>query len=158
VRYQLKVLAVTLPFVAGCYSYARIEPTEVQPGVAVRARLTTAAGDHVAPLLGSTPRQLTGKLISEGRDTVVMEVPSVTQAAVGSTVQTLHQRVSVPKAGVIEWEIRTLNRPRTYALVGGATAIFAAVMINVLKGDPASERLPGGGGVDALVPLFRISR
>ena len=157
-RFQLKVLAVALPFAASCYSYARIEPTEVQPGVDVRARLTAAAGDHVAPLLGSTPRQLTGKLISEARDTIVIQVPSVTQAAIGSSVQTLHQRVSVPKSGVIEWEIRTLNRPRTYALLGGATAVFAAIMINVLKGDPASERLPGGGGVDALVPLFRISR
>ncbi len=156
-RQQLKLLALTVPFAAGCYSYARIQPAEIQPGVDVRARLSAAASDHVAPLLGSPPRQLTGKLISDGGDTVVMEVPSVTQAAIGSTVQTLHQRVAVPKSGVIEWEIRTLNRPRTYALVGGATAVFAAALINALKGEPGSERLPGGGGVDARV-LLRIGR
>ncbi|MGQ0640183.1 MAG: hypothetical protein ACT4P6_05325 [Gemmatimonadaceae bacterium] len=157
-RRQLIALALTLPHAAGCYSYARIQPAEIQPGVDVRARLSAITSDHIAPLLGTTPRLLTGKLISDARDTVVMEVPTMTQTSIGSTVQTLHQRVTVPKSGVIEWEIRTLNRTRTYALVGGAAAIFAAVLINALQGEPGSERLPGGGGVDALVPVFRISR
>ncbi|MGH7709853.1 MAG: hypothetical protein ACREOG_01135, partial [Gemmatimonadaceae bacterium] len=98
-------------------------------------------------------------VISDVRDTVIVEVPAVTQAEIGSSaVQTLHQRVSLPKSDVLEWEIRTLNRGRTYALVGGAIAIAAAILIGALQGEPGSEGPPGNGGVDALVPAFRLGR
>ncbi|MEW5915551.1 MAG: hypothetical protein AB1762_04065 [Gemmatimonadota bacterium] len=156
--HRLAAIAVLLTATTGCYSYTRVQASEVGPGSNVRARVTGAAGDRVAPLLGTAPRVLTGKLISDARDTVIVEVPHVTQAEIGSTVQTLHQRVALARTDVIEWEIRTLNRPRTYALVGGAVAAAVALLINSLQGEPGSNRLPGDGGVDALVPLFRISR
>jgi hypothetical protein len=149
---------LSVPLANGCYSYTRIQVAEVEPGLDVRARLSTATSDHVAPLLGVTPRVLTGRLITEAADTVIMEVPTMTQTSIGSTVQTLHQRVALPKTGVIEWETRTLNRPRTYALAGGAAILFGALLISALQNEPGSERLPGGGGVDALIPVFRISR
>jgi len=155
-RHIASLLCVVLSATA-CYSYTPIQPGAVQPGLSVRARVSAAAGERIAPLLGTTPRVLTGKLISDVRDTVIMEVPSVTQAAIGSTVQTLHQRVSLPKSDVIEWEIRTLDRRRTYALVVGAAAVAVSVLIK-LKGEPGSNGPPGDGGVDALVPVFRISR
>jgi hypothetical protein len=145
-------------FATACYSYTPIQAGVVQPGVDVRVRISAGAGERIAPLLGTTPRVLTGKVISDVRDTVIVEVPAVTQAAIGSAVQTLHQRVSLPKTEVIEWEIRTLNRGRTYALVGGAGAIAIALLINTLQGEPGSDRPPGNGGVDNLVPLFRLSR
>ena len=151
------LLALAAPLAAACYSYTAAQPGSIAPGVTVRARITPAAGANVAPLLGTTPRVLTGKLISDLRDTVIVEVPAVTQAEIGSAVQTLHQRVSLPKAEVIEWEIRTLNRPRTFALVGGAAAIAVTLLVKALQGEPGSERTPGGGGVDARVPVFRIS-
>lgn len=151
-------IAVGLTFSTGCYSYTRVQAGEVQPGTTVRARISAAAGDRVAPLLGEAPRVLTGKVISDVRDTVIVEVPHVTQAEIGSSVQTLHQRVALSKGEVIEWEIRSLNRPRTYALAGGLTAGAIALLIKSLGGEPGSGRTPGDGGVDALVPLFRISR
>jgi hypothetical protein len=156
--HRLVAIAAVMSITTGCYSYARVQPNELGPGSNVRARVTGSAGDRVAPLLGTAPRVLTGKLISDARDTVIVEVPHVTQAEIGGTVQTLHQRVALAKTEVIEWEIRTLNRPRTYALVGGAVAAAVALLINSLQGEPGSNRLPPDGGVDALVPLFRWSR
>jgi len=150
------LLCVAL-FATACYSYTPIRAGTVEPGVNVRARVSAAAGERIAPLLGTTPRVLTGKLISDVRDTVILEVPTVTQAAIGSSVQTLHQRVSLSKSDVIEWEIRTLDRRRTYALVVGAAAVAVSVLIK-LKGEPGSDPPPGNGGVDNLVPLFRLSR
>lgn len=155
-RYLIALVA-SLPCLAGCYKYTRVQAGEVPAGVSVRARVSAAAGERVAPLLGSTPRVLTGRLISEARDTVVLEVPAVTQAEIGSSIQTLHQRVSIPKGEIIEWEIRTLNRPRTFALVGGAALLVGAVLINALSGEPGDEGLPGNGGVDSRV-LLRLSR
>lgn len=151
-------LVLTLPYATGCYSYARVQPSEIEAGLDVRARLSAAVSDNVAPLLGTAPRLLTGKLVTDAADTVIMEVPTIATTAIGSTVQTLHQRVALPKTGVIEWEIRTLNRPRTYALAGGAAVLFGALLLSALQGEPGSERPPGGGSVDALIPLLRISR
>ncbi len=151
----------TLPLCAlltGCYTYTPNKSGAVQPGVDVRARVSAAAGERIAPLLGTTPRVVTGKLISDVRDTVIVEVPAVS-VEIGSAVQTLHQRVSIPKGEVIEWEIRKLDRPRTFALAGGAALVAGALLIKALKGEPGSERTPGGGGMDALVPVFlRLSR
>jgi len=155
---SLVLLALIGPFAAGCYSYARVQPAELGAGLDVRARLSAAASDNIAPLLGTAPRLLTGKLIADGDESVIMEVPTVTQAEIGSTVQTLHQRVTVPKNGVIEWEIRTLNRARTYALVGGGVAVAVALLVKALQGEPGSERLPGGGDLDSRVLLFRLGR
>ncbi len=158
VRRRLAFLALAAPLAAGCYTYTAAQPGSIAPGVSVRARITPAAGANIAPILGTTPRLLTGKVISDLRDTVIVEVPAVAQAEIGSAMQTLHQRVSLPKAEVVEWEIRTLNRPRTFALVGGAAAIAAMLLIKALKGEPGSEGLPDGGGTDALVPVFRVIR
>lgn len=152
------LLALSLPHAVACYNYTPTQAGAVPPGAEVRTRITPSASQSIAPLLGTAPRVLTGKLISEGRDTVILEVPAVTQAEIGSSVQTLNQRVSLAKGEVIEWEIRTLDRRRTYALVGGAAVIIGVALVNALKGEPGSEPIPGNGGVDALIPLFRISR
>ncbi|HJU75437.1 MAG TPA: hypothetical protein VJ717_16960 [Gemmatimonadaceae bacterium] len=156
-RYLLGIV-LAASSLSGCYKYTRVQANEVAQGVSVRARVNAAASDRIAPLLGTAPRQLTGTLISDQRDTVIMEVPSVVQTEAGSIVQTLHQRVALPKADVIEWEIRTLDRPRTYALIGGAAVLAVSALYGALKGEPGSERTPNGGGMDALVLLLRFSR
>ncbi len=155
---QTRLLAFTLPLAAACYTYTPTQAGAVRPGAQVRTRITPSASQNIAPLLGISPRVLKGKLISEGRDTVVLEVPAVTQAEIGSSVQTLNQRVSLARGEVIEWEIRSLNRRRTYALVGGVAVLLGVTLVNALKGEPGSEPPPGNGGVDALIPLFRFSR
>lgn len=150
--------AFAAPLAAGCYSYTAAQPASIAPGVTVRARITPAAGERIAPLLGTTPRSLTGKLISDLRDTLIIEVPAVMQAEVGSSVQTLHQRVSVPRSEIVFLEIRELNKVRTYGLVGAAAAILGWVLFDVLKGEPGAEQLPGGGGEDNRVPVFQRIR
>ena len=101
---------------------------------------------------------LTGKLISDLRDTLIVEVPAVMTAEIGSTVQTLHQRVSIPRSEIVFLEIRELDRKRTFSLVGGAAIVAGVVLYKALKGEPGSERLPGAGGTDAIVPAFRVIR
>src|SRR5574341_1628487 len=146
VRRHAALLALAAPLATGCYAYTAAQPSAVTPGVTVRARITPAAAEAIAPVLGTKPQVLTGKLISDLRDTLIVEVPAVMQAEVGSSVQTLHQRVSIPRGEVVFLEIRTLSRPRTYALVGGATVVLGWLLSDLLKGEPASERLPGDGG------------
>jgi hypothetical protein len=127
--------------------------------MSVRARVSAASAERVAPLLGtSSTRLLDGTLIANGTDTVIVEVPTAVRATVGASLQTLHQRVSIPRTELLELETRKLDRLRTGALVASAAVIVGAVVIRSINGGPASGNPPGGGGPGEFrAPLWRLS-
>lgn len=157
VRRPALLLAAAIPLATGCYSYRTAQAGSVSPGETVRARITPAAGEQVAPLVGNAARVLTGKLISDSSGAVILEVPSVRQADVGGVLQTLHQRVALARSDVIEWEIRKLDRGRTAALAGAVAVAVGVVLIKSFNSERGNGGTPGGGGSDALVPVLRIS-
>jgi hypothetical protein len=151
-------LLCTLPFFAGCYTYATVSPEAARPGMSVRARVSGATAELVAPLIGSSDaRLLDGRVIANGPDTMIVEVPTVMQASIGSTVETLHQRVALPRAAVYELETRRLDRMRTGALLGSAAVIIGVSVIKAIKSDPGKERVPvPPGGNDVRIPLLGL--
>ena len=144
-----------LPLVVACYRYAPIEPAMVRPGTSVRARLSAAAAEPIAPLLGGTDaRLLNGTVVENRLDTMIVEVPAVLRADVGTSTEVLHQRVSIPRAGLFELETRRLDRGRTAALAGAVTVLAAVVVVRSLRSDPGKEASPpGGGGNDLRAPF-----
>jgi hypothetical protein len=152
------LLVAMIPLLAACYRYAPIEPGQVQAGSGVRARVSLTAAQRIAPLLGaSDARILRGRLVSIG-DTLIVEVPVVQPADASGVVQTLHQRISVPRSDLIELETRKLDRMRTGGLVGAAAIILGVLLVDALKGEPGLDNPPGGGGQEAIVPVFRTGR
>jgi hypothetical protein len=89
---------------------------------------------------------------------MIVEIPTVTPADNGGVGQTLHQRVSIARSDLVELERRTLDRVRTGAIVGGAAVLAGITIVDALRGEPGKEKLPGGDGTDALVPVFRVIR
>jgi len=151
---------ICLPLVTGCYAYVPIETALLRPGMSVRARVSGATADQIEPLLGiPNARLLRGTLIATGPDTLIVEVPAVLRAEVGSSLQTLYQRVSIPRSGVLELEARTPDRFKTYAVAVGVTAIVAALVLKYAIINPGKENLPGGGGpADFRIPMFHFRR
>jgi hypothetical protein len=158
VRATGAVLLSTLPSLTACYTYVPIESGAAQPGLGVRARVSASAASRIAPLLGtSDARQLSGTLIDDGRDTIIVEVPTIARLESGSFVQTLHQRVAIARGDLQDLELRKLDRVRTATLVGGAGLILGAVLFKNLQSERGKENLPTGPGTDALlIPLFRF--
>jgi hypothetical protein len=143
--------------VCGCYRYAPVETHAIAPGAGVRARITPAASQRVAPLLGvSEPRVLVGSLVDRQGDDLIIEVPTAASAEVGSTVQQLFQRVALAPSDVTEVETRTLDRTRTAAVVGLATAAAVAVAIKYLRGEPGLDHPSTGSPPEQRIPLFRF--
>jgi len=133
-------------FIAGCYTYSPIEPGAARPGMGVRARISGGAAERLAPLLGtSATRQLTGELIDNEPGVMVVEVPMMVQADVGSSFQTLHQRVSISRGELVELEVRQLDGLRTVALVGSTAIVVGVVVIKALQGTSGGKANPGGG-------------
>jgi hypothetical protein len=149
---------LSLPLFNACYTYAPIEPGSIQPGVGVRARVSGSAADRLAPLLGtSNPRLVSGRLVDTRADTIIVEVPTVMQASIGSSVETLHQRISISRSELVELETRRLDRFRTTAIAGGVAIVLGAVVLSALGDDPGYNGPPGpGGGGDARLPVWKV--
>ena len=108
-------------------------------------RITAGTAEQIEPLLGrSDARQLAGTVISTGADTLIVEVPTTTRLAGSGTFRTLNQRVSIPRAGLIEVESRSLNRTRTWIITGATAVIVGAVVLRATVENSGSGRGPGG--------------
>lgn len=145
-----------LPFAAACYRYAPVDTHALQPGMSVRARVTGATAEQIEPLLGmSDARLLNGRIITADADALIVEVPAVYRAEIGSSIQTLHQRVTIPRSGLLEMETRTLDRFKTTIVAGAAAAVLGAYILKSTVLDPGKEGLPpGGGGPELTVRIF----
>ena len=147
-------MVCVIPLAGGCYTYAPIEPSAARVGEGVRARITAPAATRLAPLLGTgETRVLTGKLIENGANELIIEVPAVVEVGVGSSVQSLYQRVSIARGEVIELEARKLDRFRTGAFVAAGVAVVGGVVVKATSGGPGKEPLPGGGSTDSRIPV-----
>src|SRR5262245_39099385 len=153
---ELLVLAAALMSLA-CYSYSSTELTDVSPGTLVRARITSDQAARVEEVVGRESNVLDGVLVSSTPDTMLIEVPAAARVVTGGVIQVLHQRVSVPRAGVTEVELKRLNRGRTSILFAVGIAALGYVALDAFNIGPGKETGPTQpGGDDFHIPLLRI--
>jgi hypothetical protein len=158
IRIMRRFALLAPALLTGCYTYAPIQSSAVQPGTGVRARVSATAAEQVAPLLGVTDaRLLTGTLIDNRAGVLIVEVPTIAQSGgAGSSVQSLYQRISIAPGDLVELESRTLDRRRTAIVVGAAAIIAGSATIAALKGGPGLDRPPGVSSTDAKIPFWRL--
>jgi hypothetical protein len=142
------------PIVAGCYSYTTIAPTTAPTGIEVRARITGAASDRVAPLLGSfDTRELTGNVVENRGGELLLDVPLGTRPNVQTPAGPLHTRVPLAASDVLQLEQRKLDVGRTSMLVGGILAGIGVGVAVALRSGGESEQ---GKGPPEPPPIDRI--
>jgi len=145
--------------VVGCYTYQPITPAAAPPGTEVRAVITGAASDRVAPLIGSLDtRVLVGNVIENDNGTMTLEVPTGAMPNVAETVVRLHARVPIMPTDLVGLERRKLDKGRTGLLVGGIAAGVATGVALALKAaaDPEAGKLPTDPPPINRIPLFQI--
>jgi hypothetical protein len=113
----------------------------------------------VESLLGrADARVLEGMFVQLNGDQVLLQVPAAARQAPGGGVETLHQRLSIPRDGLLEVELKQLNRSRTYGLIGFGVAAASYLAVSALNGDRGSSGPPNGGGdPEFRIPIFRFS-
>ena len=156
---RLKRPLYLVPFVAGCYSYAPIEPAAAPAGSEVRARITGAASDRIAPLLGTFDnRILVGSVVENDAGTMVLQVPTGAMSNVAASVVQLKSRVPVVPGDLVSLERRAVDVRRTSLLVGGILAGIAAGVTVALRS--GGEGDPGKGPPDPppinRIPIWRL--
>lgn len=152
---------VLLPLLAGCYNYATVTPTAVPVGSEVRATISGAASDRVAPIIGSfNQRVLTGSVVENHGGSVVLQVQSGAIQNTGEMVVPLFQRVPLEQNDFIQLETRRLDKVRTTIVIGAVGAAVGLAAYAALQSHGGASGDPdggdGGGNPINRIPLLRF--
>ena len=136
---------VPLVSLIGCYSYQPIEAAAVPVGTEVRARITGAASDRVAPMLHSADvRTLVGSVAENTNGSMLLEVPNGAMPNVTEGVVPLRARVPIAPADLVTLERRRLDVGRTVifgaGVLGGVSLGVALALRN--GADPQPGNVP----------------
>lgn len=155
---QRMLLSIALAVVAaGCHTFQPASVGSVAPGERVRARITGAFSDSLAPLLQrEDARTFEGTVVSETSSSLFLDVP-VQQELRGMRFETLNQRVEVPASAFVELETKRLDKGRSIAAGGIVAAALGTLVVVALSKRSGGGNRPGtpGGPVDAIVSLDR---
>jgi hypothetical protein len=147
------------PFLVGCYSYTPIETSSAPVGTEVRAHISGAASDRIAPIIGSfNTRVLTGKIDENNAGNMTLEVQSGAVLNTGTAIAPLMQRVPLAQGDVTALEQRRLDVTKTSVFVGAIGAGVALAAYFALNAGGHSDPGPGdpGGPPINRIPVIRF--
>ncbi len=151
-----RVMMLAGLFAAGsCYQYRPFSPQEIAPGQVVRLRLSPEEAGKYTDLRLRNARLLDGTVVDRSGSELMVDA-SMSVGEPGAGVRVLTQRVNVPMSGVLEVELKQLDRARTSFLVGGAAVVAGAIIANSINGSGSDQ----GGGTEnpeaRRVPFLRL--
>lgn len=147
------LVAAALP---ACYSYVPASFPDVSPAQTVRVRLAPAEAGRLSEYVKAESRTMDGTFLEEGADSVMMEVASFSELE-GTRVRTFRQRVNIARSGILDVELKELDRPKTFLVTGLTAAVAVFLAIDKLTGQSGSETQPPGPGPnDARRPRFLV--
>ena len=115
---MLKRSLFLCPLLVGCYSYAPIDPAAAPVGTEVRAHISGAASDRIAPIIQQfNQRVLTGKIDENNAGAMTLEIQTGAVLNTGSAVAPLMQRVPLDRGEVVQLETRQISAARTATLM-----------------------------------------
>jgi hypothetical protein len=139
----------------GCYRYALVDTDAVAIGAHARARVTTEQAVRLADLIGTTDRVVRGEVVTRDSSGLILSVPTVTVTE-GLNSRRLHQRIEIPRSGIVELETRRFDKLRSGFLIGAGAAVITYIVASQFVGSSA----PGGGGKplpdQIVVPIIRF--
>ena len=112
------ILCVCTALLAGgCYQYQIVSLESLRPGMDIRATLSEEAALDLRAALGEVRPDLQGEVLERQNRSILLAVPEL-GTPVGFGNPSLHQRVRLNEGQVLRVELRTLDRGRTWGLVG----------------------------------------
>lgn len=151
------LITALLPLISsGCHAYASSSIGAVSSGDRVRALLTQDQFTEFEEYLLGGDRRVEGTVVEADSSGLLLEVPVVTVER-GIRLDSYHQRLRIPAPGIADLEIQSLDRLRTYTLVGlGAAGLGAIVWDQVLANSRRGREPPPGPIEEDIVIVLRI--
>lgn len=128
----------------GCYSYAPVELSEIQPEQTVRMGLSDA--ELVRLRAFSDPREgtVSGSFVSAGRDSISLVVRT----------PLAYQQVSIPRSSILESHVRRADPTRNLIVSGALVGAIGLAAYLGFEGRGGEKAGPGPQPDETLVPLF----
>jgi hypothetical protein len=156
----LKRTLLLSPLLVGCYTYAPIEPATAPVGTEVRAHISGAASDRIAPIIQAfNTRVLNGKIDENKSGDIVLEVPTGAMLNTGDVIAPLVSRVPLQRGDVVQLETRRISGVRTGLMIGSIAAVVGIASYLALNAGSDGGRVPpdGGGGPPInRIPVLRL--
>lgn len=127
------LLAAGLVAAQGCYSYVPARLESIEPGQAVRLRLSADEAERLAEIRLTDLRTMDAVVVEQGGDRMLVET-TVGRLDPMQGTRPLTQRVDVPLGGILEVEARQRDNLKTGAFVGSIGVAVGLGIAVALKG------------------------
>lgn len=117
---------VLLLALGGCYTYSPTSFDLLSEGAEIRARLRAVEVDRLDDVLPTDSRIVEGTVVERDGGSLFVDV-TVASSLQGMRLTSLNQRIQLNRDGVLDLELRTFSRGRTWAasgIMGAAIGFF----------------------------------
>lgn len=131
-----------------CYRYVPTTSSDLIVGAAYRGHLTSEGSTRVAPLLGQDVRQFDGRIVNVLDTAYLVAMSATLKRADPRPNSWTGEQLLIPRAAVSNFELRQLDRPRTFralALYTAGMIVGGVVWLTAIKGGAGGTPPPGGG-------------
>ncbi|MGH7483661.1 MAG: hypothetical protein ACRELV_16055 [Longimicrobiales bacterium] len=140
------------PLLTACYAYTPVQ--SVEPGMAVRARLTAAAAVRESESRNEVVREVEGLVVRADADSLALDILLVRGQSGGRTIE-FRDTLNLMRLEVETLQAREFSAWRTAAAVAGV-GLLGAVMIDQLSAGGEGEDDGDGGTRQARIPLSDV--
>lgn len=147
---------VLLLALGGCYTYRPTTFDLLTEGAQIQARLRATEVDRLSNVLPTDGRVVDGTVVERDGESLFVDV-RVASSLDGMQLTTLNQRIELDRDGVVDLQLKTLSRGRTWTaagIAGAAISFFIYKQFLEESGGPGSTT--GGGVRDGLVRSLRL--
>ena len=138
---------VLLLALGGCYTYSPTAFDSLGGGAEIRIRLSAVEVDRLDDVLPSEGRVVEGAVVERTGGSLFVDV-TVASSLQGMRLTSLNQRIQLNRDGVLNLELKTLNRKRTWIASGIAGAAIGFFIYKQFLQDSGGSSSTGGGGPD----------
>jgi hypothetical protein len=137
----------------GCYSYVPARMENIEPGQAVRLRLTPEEADRLDSVRMTDETVMDGIVVDRSNGELLVDTRVGTVDPMRRT-QILHQRVNVPFGEIRDVELRERDRLKTGAAVGGVALVVGIGVAAALQGGSGGRPIDGEGPAEFRYPFI----
>ncbi len=147
-------VALVAAVFSSCYRYVPADLDVTPPGTGARLVVTSAGSDQLLEVMpdhreGAPVR---GEFAGVEADQVVLRVP-VARRAVGMAQRVIEQRIVVPRAEVVSFERRELNKTGTAFLLAAAAGLTGAIVAVITEARNPEDSDPGEPPDESIIEI-----